>query len=295
MKNFRLPDDTHIGYAHLQISDLKRSLHFYENLVGMKRVSDFGGTAVLSASGNSPYHILLTEHPGARPKPPRSTGLYHIAIRYPSRRELASAVQRMYEGGTALQGFSDHLVSEAIYLADPDENGVELYVDRPRDQWRMEDGQIQMATRPLDLDNLLGELKANDPKIGGARTDIGHVHLHVSNLQKAETFYHTLLGFDVTQRSYPGALFLSAGGYHHHIGVNIWSGEGAPPPPADAVGLLSFGVQIPGRETMESLKERFVENSIEFEAKHDDVIQRDVLRVKDPDGMTLEFLITENK
>ncbi len=294
MKNFRLSNDTHIGYVHLQIADLKRSLHFYETLVGMKKVREIGGTAVLSASGKDPFHILLTERQDARPKPARSTGLYHIAIRYPSRRELARAFRRLSEDGVAFQGFSDHLVSEAIYLADPDKNGVELYVDRSRDKWVMQDSQIQMATLPLDMDNLLGELKNDEFKGGSAdpMPDIGHVHLHVSDLQKAETFYHTLLGFDVTQRSYPGALFLSAGGYHHHIGVNTWVGEGAPIPPADAVGLLSFGVVVPGRETIEVLKNRFEENSVQFEAKRYDIVQRDVLRVRDPDGMAIEFLST---
>ena len=294
MKNFRLPNDTHIGYVHLQIADLKRSLHFYENLVGMKNVREVGGTAVLSASGKDPIHILLTERRDARPKPTRSTGLYHIAIRYPSRRDLARAFRRLHEDGAAFQGFSDHLVSEAIYLADPDENGVELYVDRPRDKWVHQDSQIQMATLPLDMDNLLDEL-ANDHLISGSAdsmTDIGHVHLHVSDLHKAESFYHSLLGFDVTQRSYPGALFLSAGGYHHHIGVNIWAGRGAPIPPADAVGLLSFGVVVPGRETLDALKNRLEENNIQCEGRRSDLLQRDVLRVRDPDGMSVEFMST---
>lgn len=294
VKKFRLSNDTHIGYVHLQIADLKRSLYFYEDLVGLKKVREVGGTAVLSASGKDPFHILLTERHGARPKPQRSTGLYHIAIRYPSRRELARAFRRLYEDGSAFQGFSDHLVSEAIYLADPDENGVELYVDRPRDKWVLQDSQIQMATLPLDMDNLLGELTNDEFKGSSAdpMTDIGHVHLHVSDLQKAESFYHSLLGFDVTQRSYPGALFLSAGGYHHHIGVNIWAGRGAPIPPVDAVGLLGIGVVVPGRETIEALKNRFEENSIQFEAKRNDIVQRDVLRVRDPDETAIEFMST---
>ena len=292
MKDFRLSNNTHIGYVHLQVADLKRALHFYENLVGMKKVREVGETAVLSASGNDPFHILLTEHRSAVPKPPRSTGLYHIAIRYASRRELARAFHRLYEDGAVFQGFSDHLVSEAIYLADPDQNGVELYVDRPRDTWIQQDSQIQMATLPLDMDNLLGELKNDEPKGGSAdpKTDIGHIHLHVSDLQKAELFYHSLLGFDVTQRLYPGALFLSAGGYHHHIGVNTWAGKGAPMPPADAAGLLSFGVMVPEKETIEALKNRFTENSINFEFTKYEIIEHGVLKVKDPDGIVVEFI-----
>ena len=247
VNDFRLPGQTHIGYVRLQVSNLKRSLHFYENLVGLKRAIHLGNTVVLSASGKAPYHVILTERPGARPKPARASGLYHVAIRFPNRRELAKVFRRLYAHDTEFQGFSDHLVSEAIYLADPDENGIELYVDRPRAQWVMQEDQVQMATLPLNLDSLLGELREGDSDADpiDSNTDIGHVHLHVSDLHAADEFYNGLLGFDVTQRSYPGALFLSAGGYHHHIGANTWAGRGVPPPPNDAVGLLAFGFLSP--------------------------------------------------
>ncbi len=289
MNDFRLPDGTHIGYVHLQISDMKRSLHFYETLLGMKRVGDVGG--VLSASGRSPYHILLTEYRGARPKPARSAGLYHIAIRYPNRRALAKAFRRLYEHQVDFQGFSDHLVSEAIYLADPDGNGIELYVDRPRELWKINQGQIEMATRQLDIESLMSELSEKDDDATGIdpNTDIGHVHVHVSDLQKAEDFYHRVLGFDVTQRSYPGALFLSAGGYHHHIGVNIWAGQGAPPAPSDAAGLLSFGIEIPNRETINILTKRFTDNGIPFETKVHGGLYDNIVSVKSPDALVLEF------
>jgi len=289
--NFRLPDETHIGHVHLQVADLKRSLRFYETLLGMKRAIDVGSTVVLSASGKSPYHILLTEHPGARPKPARSTGLYHVAIRFPNRRELAKVFRRLYLNNAEFQGFSDHLVSEAIYLADPDGNGIELYADRPRAQWIMEGNQVQMATLPLDIDNLLGEVteensltEAIDPN-----TDIGHVHLHVSDLQAADEFYHRLLGFDVTQRSYPGALFLSAGGYHHHIGVNTWAGRGAPPPPSDAAGLLSFGIYVPDRQSLQNIAERFEGYGTQFEIQGHDLLHVNVLGVTSQDNMKIEF------
>ncbi|MGA7160742.1 MAG: VOC family protein [Bacteroidota bacterium] len=291
VNDFRLPDETHIGYVHLQVSDLKRSLLFYETLLGMKRTIEVTGTVVLSASGKSPYHILLTEHPGARPKPARSTGLYHVAIRFPSRRELAKAFHRLYVNNTAFQGFSDHLVSEAIYMADPDGNGIELYADRPRAKWIMQENQVQMATIPLDIDNLLSELTEESSLTGSLdpSTDIGHVHLHVSDLQSADEFYHNLLGFDVTQRSYPGALFLSAGGYHHHIGVNTWAGKGAPPPPSDAAGLLSFGIFIPTPQSMQTIARRFEEYDIGFELQQHEILPVEVLRVKSPDDLRIEF------
>jgi catechol 2,3-dioxygenase len=291
VNDFRLPGLTHIGYVHLQVSNLKRSLHFYETLVGLKRAIDLGDTVVLSASGKAPYHIMLTELPGARPKPARSSGLYHVAIRFPSRRELAKVFRRLYAHDTAFQGFSDHLVSEAIYLADPDENGVELYADRSRAQWVMQENQVQMATLHLNLDSLLGELREGDSGADpiDSNTDIGHVHLHVSDLHAAGEFYNGLIGFDVTQRSYPGALFLSAGGYHHHIGVNTWAGWGVPPPPRDAVGLLSFGISIPDQQSMNSIAKHFEQHGTQFEIKQHEVLHTEVLQVKSPDTMSVEF------
>ncbi len=291
VNDFRLPDQTHIGYVHLQVSNLKRSLHFYENLLGLKRAIDRGNTVVLSASGKAPYHVILTERPGARPKPAKASGLYHVAIRFPNRRELAKVFRRLYAHDTEFQGFSDHLVSEAIYLADPDENGIELYVDRPRAQWVMQENQVQMATLPLNLDSLLGELREGDTDADpiDSNTDIGHVHLHVSDLHAADEFYNGLLGFDVTQRSYPGALFLSAGGYHHHIGVNTWAGRGVPPPPGDAVGLLSFGISLPDQQSVKMIAQQFEAHGTPFEMKQHELLHTEVLRVKSPDALAIEF------
>ena len=288
---FRLPDQTHIGYVHLQVSNLERSLHFYETLLGFKKAIDLGRTAVLSASGKAPYHILLTEHPGARPKPARSSGLYHVAVRFPSRRELAKVFHRLYAHAAAFQGFSDHLVSEAIYLADPDQNGIELYVDRPRAQWVMQENQVQMATLPLDIDSLMNEFREGDSDADpiDSHTNIGHVHIHVSDLHAADEFYHRLLGFDVTQRSYPGALFLSAGGYHHHIGVNSWAGQGVPPPPGDAAGLLSFGIAVTERESIKAIARQLEEHGTQFEIKQHEILHAEVLRVKSPDALDVEF------
>jgi catechol 2,3-dioxygenase len=283
--------------VHLQVSNLKRSLHFYETLVGMKRALDLGGTVALSASGQRPYHIVLTERPDARPKPAQSTGLYHVAIRFPNRRELAKVFYRLHRNKAAFQGFSDHLVSEAIYLSDPDENGVELYADRPKKDWLIHDNEVQMATQPLNIDDLVGELSEEDMHATTVdpKTDIGHVHLHVSDLKTSENFYGELLGFDVTQRSYPGALFLSAGGYHHHIGVNVWAGRGAPPPPPEAAGLLSTGIYIPIQEAMTALERRFQEKEVQFQIKQNDRLGGRILRVNSPDGMAIEFFTKEQE
>ena len=288
MTQFRLPDDTHIGHAHLQVADLDRALHFYADLAGFKQVSRNNGIAVLSATDSLSAHLILTEHPGARPKPRHSTGLFHVAIRLPSRHELARVFFHLVGKGWNFGGFSDHKVSEALYLSDPDGNGLELYRDRPRDQWPMSGNQVEMTTDPLDVNALLA-LAANDgiPWTGIAPgTDIGHVHLHVRDLPEAETFYCNLLGLDVMQRTYAGALFVSAGGYHHHVGLNIWAGEGAPPPPPDAVGLRSFSLVIPDKQAWQTLVNRVEAAGLLLEEKGSNSVL-----VSDPSGNTVELMI----
>jgi catechol 2,3-dioxygenase len=267
MNIYRLPAATQIGHAHLQVADLERALKFYQELVGFKTISRENETATLSATGKFPAHIILSARADAKPKPPRTTGLFHNAIRFPNRRELARGFRRLIEHGWPFQGFADHLVSEALYLADPDGNGVELYTDRPRAQWRWRNGEVEMATDPLDVDDLLREVENDSTPWNGVHpnTDLGHVHLHVSDLPKAEAFYCGVLGFEVTQRSYPGALFVSAGGYHHHLGLNIWAGKGAPPPPPEAVGLRAFSIMIPDTAALGILKTRLQSEKISFD------------------------------
>lgn len=296
MDQFPMPDKTHVGHVRLQVGDLKRALTFYRDLLGLRKVRQENGSAALSATGQWPHHLLLTERPGARPKPARTTGLYHVAIRFPTRLALAQTFQRLVFHEWPFQGFADHLVSEALYLADPDGNGLELYVDRPREHWSRRNGHIEMGTEPLDVDGLLAEAAGDSTPWTGVhpRTDIGHVHLHVSDLARAEAFYHGLLGLDVTQRGYPGALFLSAGGYHHHLGLNVWAGVGAPPPPSDAVGLLSFSLQIPDGEAWRNLRERIRESGVEVEDQRDNEHARGVL-LRDPDGNGVELLAEYTK
>lgn len=170
--------------------------------------------------------------------------------------------KRLYDNQWPFEGFADHGVSEALYLADPDGNGIEIYADRPRAQWPRRHGELQMGTGELDLKSLFSELRENGEAWTGIHPDttIGHIHLQVSNLQKAELFYHQLLGFDVTQQTFPGALFLSAGGYHHHIGLNIWNSKDGSPLAQDAVGLIRFGIEIPDRQTKSELKDRVVQS-----------------------------------
>ncbi len=292
MDDFRLPAATQIGHAKLQVSDLERALGFYRDDIGFKEIKRNQVSAALSPTGRPPAHLALNVHPDARPKPPRTTGLYHVAIRFPHRRALASVFRRLLEHGWPFQGFSDHGVSEALYLTDPDGNGIELYADRPREQWVWRNGAVTMFTEPLQVDALLREAEQDAGKRYEihAQTDIGHVHLHVSDLKRAEAFYHGVLGLEVTQRTYPGALFLSAGGYHHHVGVNIWAGQGAPPPPPEAVGLLSFSLRIPDLKTLELLTDRLQAAGLPFEDESA-ATRRPSILTRDQDGNGIEIVV----
>jgi len=241
MAPFSIHPNTSIGATHLTVADLERSRRFYVDVLGFRELERQGTTLTLTADGATPL-LALTELPGAPPKPARATGLYHFAILVPSRLDLARSLRRLAELRYPLSGASDHLVSEALYLNDPDGNGIEIYRDRPRAEWPRLNGQIRMATDPLDLDGILAELDRDDRPWDGLApaTTIGHMHLHVADLRAAEAFYHGLLGFDIMLSFGGSALFLSAGGYHHHIGLNTWAGVGAPPAPPGSAGLRYF-------------------------------------------------------
>lgn len=252
-----LPPTTHIRSVALTVSDLSRSVRFYTEVLGFQVQAQDEATAALAAPG-TPALVELAARPAARPKPARSTGLYHFAVLVPTRRDLACVLRRLVQADWPLEGAADHGVSEALYLADPDGNGIEVYADRPRDAWPIRNGRLQMVTEPLDLGSLLAELDRDRTPWPGlpAGTSIGHVHLHVADLAEAERFYCGVLGFDLMQRYGPSALFVSAGGYHHHIGLNTWAGVGAPPPPADAVGLRHFTVELPDEGALAALLRR---------------------------------------
>jgi catechol 2,3-dioxygenase len=243
---------TSLGHIHLVTGDLARLLGFYRDVLGFKEARRDGDeTVFLSADGFYPFAFALTAVPGAVRRS-RTTGLYHAAILLPSRRDLARGFLRLRARGVLLDGAADHLVSEALYLRDPDGNGLELYADRPRAQWPRRNGEILMTTDPLDMESLLAEIRGEEAPGQGMppAARIGHVHLRVSDLGRAEAFYHGVLGFDVVVRGYPGALFLSAGGYHHHVGVNTWAGQGLPPAPPGSAGLRSFTIRLPHRREL---------------------------------------------
>ena len=181
--------------------------------------------------------------------------MFHLALLVPSRAELARALHRVTAAGRRFTGASDHLVSEALYLDDPEGNGIEIYRDRPRDEWARENGELKMATLPLDVEGILAGVSAGDAGDGMAEgTRMGHVHLQVADIPAAEEFYVGALGFDPIVRRYPGALFISAGGYHHHIGLNTWAGEGAPAPPDGALGLRRFTIVLPDEAALDAVR-----------------------------------------
>ena len=260
-----IPPETHVGPVRLTVADLDREREFYERAIGLRVLDDQGdddgSTLRLGADGT--VVVELIGDPDAPPRRRGTTGLFHLAILVPSRADLAGALRRVVGAGGPLAGASDHLVSEALYLADPEGNGIEIYRDRPREEWRRVDGQIEMATLPLDLDSLLAEQGEGESPHAPAGTRIGHVHLHVADLAAAEEFYAGVLGFDVTVRGYPGALFLSAGGYHHHIGVNTWAGEGAPAPPPGTRGLRDFAIVLPGSAELDAAEGRLRDAGVE--------------------------------
>jgi catechol 2,3-dioxygenase len=253
----RVDPDTSVGTVRLTVTDLDRSRAFYERAVGLQ-----------------PTEL---DDSAARGLNRRAPGLYHLAVLVPTRLDLAFALARIAEARYPLDGASDHLVSEALYLSDPDGNGIEIYRDRPRAEWPRAGDQLQMSTLPLDLDDVIGELRAATELQASvpSGTKIGHVHLQVSDLSEAERFYNGVLGFDVIVRGYPGALFVSAGGYHHHIGLNTWHSAGAAPAPEGSVGLRSFEIELPDEPALEAVLARLDAASIPSTRQCDGVLARD--------------------
>ena len=246
----RLPGATRPGRVRLQVSDLRRSLDWYQEVLGLRALELAEGCASLGPQDGGSVLVELHERPGASPVPRRGRlGLYHFAILLPDRAALGTFVRHLSELDERA-GASDHLVSEALYLTDPDGLGIEVYADRPRTAWRLRGAELVMATEPLDLGSLLRA--AGDATWQGtpAGTTIGHVHLHVGDLGMAAAFYHEALGLDKVVWSYPGALFLSAGGYHHHLGVNTWA-AGAEPARADEARLLDWELLLPDAAAVE--------------------------------------------
>jgi len=282
-RGFRLPSATRVGPVRLDIADLERSLDYYTRVIGL-RVLDRGARhASLGAHGSVRPLVLLDERRGAAPAPRRGRlGLYHFAILLPDRASLGRFVRHLAASGERA-GSADHLVSEALYLQDPDNLGIEVYADRPRDTWRRQGGQVVMATDPIDVAGLLaaaGDTAWTGMPLG---TEMGHVHLHVGDIDRAAAFYADGLGFDRTAWNYPGALFMSAGGYHHHLGANTWAGAGARAPDEGDARLAEWTLEVPNAEAVAGVLESLRAAGHAAERDGGDVV------VRDPWGTTVRL------
>jgi len=241
---YRLPAPTRLGAVRLQVADLDRSLPWYRRVLGLEPLNRSDGIVALGPPQSGRTLVELHERPGANPVPRRGRlGLYHYALLLPDRPSLGRFLRHLTEIGERA-GMSDHLVSEALYLSDPDGLGIEVYADRPRTSWRQQDRQLVMATNPLEVDAVLAAAGTERWTGMPADTVLGHVHLYVDDLDRAARFYHEGLGLDRVVWSYPGALFLSAGGYHHHLGTNTWA-AGAQPAGENDARMLEWEIVLP--------------------------------------------------
>lgn len=271
---YRLPAPTRVGGIVLQVANLERSIAWYQRVLGARLLERSTDRAVLGPESASRL-IELRERPGAAPVPRRGRlGLYHYAILLPSREALGAFVRHLSELGEPA-GASDHLVSEALYLRDPDGLGIEVYADRPREAWRHEGGQLTMSTQPLDLDDLVRA--AGGGRWGGMPpgTSIGHLHLHVGDLERAAAFYHEAVGLDKVVWSYPGALFLSAGGYHHHLGLNTWAAGAGPAGDRDA-RLVEWELLVPSTDDVARALESLTAAGYPAERSDSGLLTRDL-------------------
>ncbi|KOP81592.1 VOC family protein [Cytobacillus solani] len=246
--NFHREPNVFVSQVHLKVADLNRSITFYQQVIGFQLIEQTENKASLSADGKTAL-VTIEQPENIRPKQPRTTGLYHFALLLPSRSDLAKVIEHFIKIGYPLQGASDHLVSEALYLADPDGNGIEIYADRPSTTWKWNQTEVVMSTERLDIESILAEGDGKPWSGLPSDTIMGHIHLHVSELHKTEEFYCKGLGFDIVTRYGGQALFISTGRYHHHIGLNTWNGIGAPAPSENSVGLKNFTLIYPNEET----------------------------------------------
>jgi len=280
-----------IASVHLAVSDLPRSIDFYERVMGLPLIASDEDRALLGPDSEHPL-LRLTRIAHATPVPRGSTGLFHVAYLYPTRRALAEGVLRLAHNRWSIDGVADHGVSEAIYLSDPDGLGIEIYADRPREQWsRPATGHgVNMVTLPLDLDNLLADAPGAPTTSVPAGTVVGHVHLKVADVPRASAFYRDGLGLDEQARM-PAAAFLSAGGYHHHVGLNSWHSQNGSPPPDTAPGLRLVEFALSGPAELDALERRLGEtlrNSTERPLVTADTGDR-CLVLRDPNRIALGF------
>ncbi len=278
-----------IRSVQLDVGELSRSIDFYERVLGLPLISRDEHQARL---GLDPLHpaLVLGDIATPTPLPPSTTGLFHVAWLHPSRAALAESVRRVAGARWPFEGASDHGVSEALYLSDPDGLGIEIYVDRPREQWQPGSGGrgVRMVTLPLDLDDLLAQYQDDPGSTVAPQTGIGHVHMKVSDVPRAASFYRDALGLE-ERAQLPAAAFLAAGGYHHHIGLNSWQSHGADGAPDTAPGLRRVELELSDTDALDALERTLAEAGTQPAVARD---SSDELAVRDPDGQLLSFSYT---
>ncbi len=280
----RLPSGVHVGRVRLAVSNLEQSVRFYTQVIGLAVLEQTGRMARLGAQGSEEVLLELAEMPGVRPIASGSRlGLYHTAFLLPDRRALGSFVRQLNQLGVAF-GAGDHIYSEAIYLSDPDGLDVEVYADRDRSTWRVEGQELLSATNAVRLGELLA--LSDEPWTGApAGTTVGHVHMFIGDLDQAAAFYHAALGMDIMTWRFPGALFVSAGGYHHHVGLNVWA-AGSPPAEERDARLLFWELVFANREELHRAAERMRRAGYEESAGGDGLPA-----FHDPWGITVAFVV----
>ena len=273
--NYTIDTQTSLGLVALKVSDQEESARFYRNVMGFRELERSGKHLLLGVE-DTPL-ISLSEVADPQPKLRRSTGLYHLGVLLPRRRDLARFLTHLLAIRYPLEGAADHGVSESLYFDDPDSIGIEVYADRHREDWSLHKQSENLTTSPLDAEDLLSLVTKRTPgwKHAPAQTRIGHVHLHVNDISEAEWFYRDILGFQVQSRYGSEALFLAAGDYHHHIGVNVWAGIDSPPPPENATGLDYFMIRIPDEQVLDELREHLYEVEMEYEKEESNIYLQD--------------------
>lgn len=280
---FKIHPSMRIGYVSLNVSDLQKSLDFYQSILGFKAAGrPSSEKALLSAGGNYLVEFLQVKGNDVKAdvRVPKRAGLYHFAILLPERKFLADVLENLNEkrDGVHFEGMADHLVSESIYIRDPDFNGIEIYRDRPRPEWSWNGAHVQMATKRLDIQDLLREKTDQGWRGMPAQTVIGHVHLHVSDLAKTLEFYSKILGLNL-MGTFPGAHFFAADRYHHHVAANTWLGKDISPASPEKAGLNHFGIELPASE---------FENTVaHIESR--DIVVKESGHLQDPDGITIRL------
>jgi catechol 2,3-dioxygenase len=286
----RIHQATNVGQLALTVSDLRRSVSFYTDLIGLRVLEEAKDTVTLGVADDA--FLVLNELSGASEWPrggQSHPGLYHFAILVPTRTDLGRWLDHWLRQDMPLPGQGDHFVSEALYLEDPDGHGIEIYRDRPREEWEWQNGQVRMGVDPVDIRGLLEEAQRSaDPFTSmPVGTTLGHIHLQVTDIAETARFYHDILGFDIVAQM-PSALFMSAGGYHHHIGANVWHSRGARPAPDNSVKLSYYTIELPSSEARQDVLNRLNAAGIEIQSEQDGPV------VTDPSGIQIRLRTSGN-